>query len=113
MTTKRQIITALAVLNVGLLGAFAWRAIPSNVAHAQPAGAQPRARGEYITATAEVPGGSVGVVLLLDQNNRELTALASDRGAIQAQPVIKLEQVFEAGAPAGNGNTGVRRNNPR
>jgi hypothetical protein len=112
--TKRQLIYTLAAVNVGLLGTLAWRAIPSNVAHAQEAGGGPRQRGEYVFTTADVPGGSVGVVVVIDQVNREMTALASDRGSITSQVPIKLDQVFEGGQvaqPRGNGR-GTGRNTP-
>lgn len=111
--TKRHLILTLAAVNVGLLGALAWRAMPANTAHAQDAQAGgPRQRGEYIFTTADVPGGSVGVVVVIDQVNREMTALASDRGTITSQVPINLDQVFEGGQvaqPRGNGSRGTGR----
>jgi hypothetical protein len=110
--TKRTLILTLAAVNVGLVGSLAWRALPANTAHAQEA-AGARQRGEYIFTTADVPGGSVGVVVVLDQVNREMTALASDRGTITAQTPFKLDQVFESGQTAPRGPRGSRTTPPR
>jgi hypothetical protein len=97
---KRQLLIALVGVNVLLGAGLIWRALPENLANAQAQA--PRRAGDYVLVPAQM-GGSVGFVFVLDQQNRELAALAEERGKIVSMPKQQLDLIFRAEAPAAPG----------
>lgn len=99
---KTKVLWALVALNVLLLAALV-SGVPgfgrSNLAHAQGA---PRP-GEYIMISGEVQGGTAGVVYMIDETNRLLSARSFDGRQFQDMAPIDLDRVFNPGGGRGRG----------
>ena len=90
---KTKVIWALVALNVLLLGTLAVNR--SNTADAQAAAA---ARpSEYLMIPGEVIGGNSAVVWVVDEENRQLSAVALDQNGkgLDAMTPIPLDRVFQ------------------
>jgi len=101
---KTKVLWALVALNVLLLAALASGFGRSNLAHAQGA---PRP-GEYIMISGEVQGGTAGVVYMIDETNRLLSARSFDGRQFQDMAPIDLDRVFNPGGGAGGRGRGGR-----
>lgn len=91
---KTKVIWALVALNVLLLGTLAVNR--SNTAEAQAAAGRP---SEYLMIPGEVIGGNSAVVWVVDEENRQLSAVALDQNGkgLDAMTPIPLDRVFQGG----------------
>jgi hypothetical protein len=108
-TMKKQVVYALVGVNLLLGAGLMVRAFMDTKANAQPAAQTPRRPGDYLLIPGRATGATVDIVYVLDQQNRELGAIAEDNKKISAMPVIKLDPIFDEAAPPPDNN---RRRTP-
>lgn len=89
---KSKVIWALVALNALLLVALV-APFGRTPAHAQPA-ARP---SEYLMIPGEVIGGSSAVVYIIDEEKRQLSAMALDQNGrgVDGMAPIDLDRVFK------------------
>ncbi|HLL87794.1 MAG TPA: hypothetical protein VK324_00670 [Tepidisphaeraceae bacterium] len=95
---RKTILWALAAANAALAVTFVLRVMPANEARAQA-----RRPSEYLMIPAEVSGGSVDVVYVVDTTNGVLGGMVYDdsRNSIDTMAPVDLGRVFNA-APGPN-----------
>jgi len=93
---KTKVIWALVALNVLLLGTLAVNRSNTAEAQAAAAGARP---SEYLMIPGEVISGNSAVVWIVDEENRQLSAVALDQSGkgLDAMTPINLDRVFQGG----------------
>lgn len=93
---KQTAIWVLVAANLALAGTLTMRGMHSNTANAQVPAARTSDPGKYILIPAESQLG-VGLIFVLDSNNRRLGAIAPDnQDKLAGMATIALDPVFDA-----------------
>jgi hypothetical protein len=103
---KKQILWALAGLNVLLVMTLAGRLSSDNTAMAQGV----KRPSDYVMIPGEVSGGSSAVVYIIDTGSGQLGAMTYDDSGKQlnTMPPLDLARVFEGAAGGAGTGAGPR-----